>query len=96
MRSNELFLLAANSGLETAQEEERFDWLFSRGAQRLTGASTKRLPLLSSSPVNQLAFLEGRKLASQRAPPLPGLACGEAMGRRGCESAAWAGPRYPA
>lgn len=73
VRSNELSILAANSVLEPAQEEAHFDWLFRTGAQRLTGASTKQLPSLSSSPVNQLTFLDGRKLAALLAPPFPEL-----------------------
>lgn len=85
MESNELFLLAANSVFEPAQEEEHFDWLFSRGTQRLTGASSKHLQVLLSWPVNLLTHLKGRKLAALLAPPLPGLLCKEQRGRPGWE-----------
>lgn len=72
VRANELFLLAANSVLEPAQKEEHSDWLLTTGAQRLTGVSAKRLPLLSSLPVNQVASQDGRKQTALLAPPLPG------------------------
>lgn len=71
VRPNELLLLAANSVLEPAPKEEHSDWWLSTGSQRLTGVSAKPLPLLSSSPVNQLAS-DGRKQTALLAPPLPG------------------------
>lgn len=92
MESNELFLLAANSVFEPAQEEEQFDWLFSRGTQRLTGASSKHLQVLLSWPVNFLTPLKGRKLAALLAPPLPELLCKEAARPPRLGTAAWAGP----
>ena len=96
VRPNKFSLLAANSALEPAQEEEDFDWWFSIEARGLTGASIRRLPLLFRSPVNQPAFGDVRKRAALWLRLFPGWRAGRPPGRGGWEPAVGAGPHAPA